>query len=143
MVIGQFIANVTKSRRVAVPKKFRKDLGDRYVIAKWYEKCLILVSKNDWQKLMARLTGDTRALTSPVRDTDRFLMASAYETRCDGQGRIVLPKYLSDYARITTEALFLGLGNRVEIWDKKEWEKRELYIATHASGMLESIAKDA
>lgn len=143
MVIGQFVSNVSKSRRVAVPKKFRKDLGDRFIVTKWYEKCLVLVSKNSWQSLMDRLTGQTRALTSPVRDTDRFLMASAYEAKCDAQGRIVLPKHLSDYARIANEALFLGLGDRVEIWDKKEWEKRELYIQTHASGMLESIAKDA
>lgn len=143
MVIGQFISNVSKARRVAVPKKFRKELGDRFVITKWYEKCLVLVSRNNWQNLLDRLTGQSRALTSPVRDTDRFLMAGAYEAKCDTQGRIVLPKNLSDYARITTEALFLGLGDRVEIWEKKEWEKRELYVATHAAGMLESIAKDA
>jgi MraZ protein len=143
MIIGQYISNVSKSRRVAVPKQFRKELGERFVIAKWYEKCLVLVSKNNWRELHSRLSGQTRVLTTPVRDTDRFILGSAYEAKSDAQGRIVLPKPLSDYARIGAEALFLGLGDRVEIWERKEWEKRELYIATHAAGMLESIAKDA
>lgn len=140
MIIGTYSSNLTSGRRVAVPKKFREKVGGEFVIAKWYEGCLVMVSRSKWGELMNKLTGKSEIVTAPVRDTDRFILGSAFELAVDEQGRAVLPNSLVEYAGLGAEVLFIGLGDRVEIWDKRSWEKREVYIAEHAAELIEKLA---
>lgn len=141
MIIGTYSSNLTLGRRVAVPKKFREAVGEEFVAAKWYEGCLVMVSKNKWGELMNKLTGKSEIVTAPVRDTDRFILGSAFELTVDKQGRAVLPSSLVEYAGLAGEILFIGLGDRVEIWDRGNWEKREVYIAEHAAELVEKLAR--
>lgn len=140
MLLGNYSSTITGGRRIAVPKKFRASLGDRFIVAKWYEKCLVVISVSQWEELLLKLTGGEARLTNAVRDTDRFIMGSAFEVEVDSQGRFVIPDSLATFAGLTQETVFLGLGSRVELWDKSEWEKRETYIAENASALLEGMA---
>lgn len=143
MLIGNYLVKVGTGKRVAVPAKLRSELGDRMVIARWYESCLVLVSSKGWEELVKRITGEKGIVTSSIRDTDRFILGSAFEVEPDKQGRVVVPENLKKHAGITSEVIFLGLGDRVELWNKEEWGKRESYIAKNASEMIEQIAKNA
>ncbi|OGC69539.1 division/cell wall cluster transcriptional repressor MraZ [candidate division WWE3 bacterium RIFOXYC1_FULL_39_7] len=142
MLIGTYNSNLTSGKRVAIPAKFRAEIGEKMVIARWYEKCLVMVSETAWGELLQKITGKSEFVTAPVRDTDRFIMGSAYEFSVDAQGRVVLPETLLKYAGLTSEVLFIGLSDRVEIWDKVEWEKREQYIAEHADELMEKVANE-
>lgn len=142
MLVGQYASKITSGRRVAIPVKFRKEIGEKLVVARWYEKCLVLVSDTSWRALLKRLTLKSRIITSPVRDTDRFILGSAFEVETDSQGRIILPEMLAKYAKLEDEIVFLGLDERVEIWDKKLWEERENYISEKASELLEDLAHE-
>ena len=139
-MLGTFTSNLTSQRRVAVPKIFRKELGRTLIIAKWYENCLVVVSRAMWQELMNKLTGKSELLTSPVRDTDRFVLGSAYELKPDAQGRVVLPEKLVKYSKLRSEVVFVGLGKRVEIWDRSEWARREEYLSRNADELVEKLA---
>lgn len=141
MLLGQYKTRLGKGKRIAVPKKLRKSLGEKMIVAKWYEKCLVLISQSQWESLMQRLTGQSMVVTKPVRDTDRFIMGSAYELIPDEQGRVVMPDYLAQYAGLSGEVVFLGLGNRVEIWDSTLWDQKESDLAEHASEYIDEIAK--
>src|SRR3989344_4239659 len=116
MIIGQYSSKLTEGNRISIPKKYRDELGEEIIIAKWYEGSLILVSKQYWKDLIERLTGKSRIIAAPVRDIDRFIYGSAFELEFDGQGRFVLPEMLKEYAKINSEVVFAGLGDRVEIW---------------------------
>ena len=142
MLIGNYSTKLSQANRVAVPNSFRKELGKTFVVAKWYENCLVLVSSASWSELLKRITGGTLFVTQSVRDTDRFILGSAYELTTDGQGRTVLPKSLVEFAKLHDEVIFIGLGDRVEVWDKEEWEKREQYVAENAAALLENIANN-
>jgi MraZ protein len=142
MLLGNYTTNIKADRRIAIPKKFRQTLGNKFIIAKWYENCLVLVSEKKWIDLLNKLTGKMNTITQPVRDTDRFILGSAFELAPDDQGRVIIPEPLRDYAKFKQSIIFLGLGDRVEIWDKGIWQKREEYIALHAAEMIEKIAKD-
>ena len=56
----------------------------------------------------------------------------AYEIDSDDQGRIVIPESLIKYSHLTDEIYFLGVGDRVEIWNKNLWDKK-----------IETVVKDA
>ena len=53
----------------------------------------------------------------------RLFMSSCHEVEEDNQGRLLLPMALKEYAHIVKDIVLIGVGNRVEIWAKEEWEK--------------------
>jgi|SRR3989344_7869179 len=141
MLIGQYDSKLTDKNRIAVPKKFRQELGVSLIVARWYEGCLVLVSEGMWKKIYDKLSGATKFITKSVRDTDRFILGSAYEITADSQGRVVLNENLISYAGLEGEIVFLGLIDRVEIWSKKAWEEKEKYVAENAAEFIEELAK--
>jgi MraZ protein len=141
MLIGQYTSKLTDKDRIAIPKKFREKLGEELIIAKWYEKCLVLVSEDTWQQLLKRLVGRTELVTSPVRDIDRFILGSAFEIKPDNQGRFVLPEILRVYSEIEDEAVFVGLGDRVEVWPLNRWKELEENLERKASEAIEAISR--
>lgn len=142
MLIGQYTSKLTDKNRVAVPKRFREELGEEMIVAKWYENCLVLVSKEGWQDLTRRLTGRLRIIISPVRDVERFFLASSFEVDLDSQGRFVIPEILLTYAEVSSEVVFIGLGDRVEIWPQNKWSEFEKTAEQKASSAIELIAKE-
>ncbi len=141
MLIGQYTSKLTDKGRISIPKKFRQELGEELIVAKWYENCLVLVPKADWTKLLRRLVGVTRLVILTVRDIDRFILGSAFEVRPDNQGRFVVPETLLEYAEIKTEVVFVGLNDRVEVWSQEKWEQLEESAEEKASQAIEKIAK--
>jgi MraZ protein len=141
MLIGQYKSKLTDKERIAVPKKFRQELGEELIVAKWYENCLVLVSCDTWKRLLKRLTGKSELVTAPVREIDRFILGSAFEIKLDAQGRFVLPEVLRIYSGITDEVIFIGLLDRAEIWSSDKWTKLEEISERRASEAVEKIAK--
>lgn len=141
MIIGSYLGNLGDKRRVAVPKRFLDELGKNPIIAKWYEDCLILVSENFWNVLLNRLTGEGKNLNLGVRDIERFILGSAFETEPDIQGRIVIPELLAEYASLNKELVFVGLTDRVEIWSKETWDKKSQELAVGTKEYIESLSK--
>jgi MraZ protein len=141
MFVGTYLVSVTSGKRTAIPSVFRQKLGQAVILAKWYENCLVLVSENEWNALLERITGGEKMIIEPIRQTEHFIFASAYEVEVDDQGRIVLPDRLVSYAGINDQVYFLGIGDRVEIWNKEVWEKKEAEVASDAASYIESLAK--
>lgn len=127
--IGRYSSRVGAKGRIAVPIKLRDGLGVSAIISQGYEKSLLLMPKSTWHKLTAFLGNQPLTLGAELRDTERFLFGSAFETEFDDQGRMVVPQELRRFAELTDEAIFLGVGNRVEIWSRKNWEIYEASLA--------------
>lgn len=141
MLIGSYQTNLGDKRRVAVPKKFLVELGDKPILAKWYEDCLILVSSEFWQRLFERLTGGRKTISLGVRDIERFILGSAYETEPDRQGRIIIPEILSEYAKFKKELVFVGLVDRVEIWPKEVWDEKSKKLQLSTKEYIEKLSE--
>lgn len=141
MLIGQYTSKLTDKDRISVPSKFREHLGEYIVAARWYENCVVIVSKENWKNLRSRLVGPKKIITSPVRDIDRFILGSAFDLSLDKQGRFVIPEVLKRHADIKSEVVFLGLGERVEVWSIDNWNALESDVQEKASQAVERIAK--
>jgi MraZ protein len=141
MLIGSYLGTLNEKRRVSVPKKFLVELGEKPIIGKWYEGCLVLVSQSFWEKLLDRLTGGKRAIDLGVRDIERFILGSAFELEPDDQGRVVISEILTEYAGITKDLIFIGLGDRAEVWAKETWNNKTLELSKTTKEYIESISK--
>ncbi len=141
MFLGTYLVRVTSGNRTAVPSVFRPNLGETFILAKWYENCLVLVSKNSWSALLTRMMGEERMIIKPVRDTEHFIFASAYEMNSDEQGRVIVPDRLAKYANLGEEVYFVGIGDRIEIWNKESWDEKEKVVVKDAAGYIEELSR--
>lgn len=142
MLIGIYSSSLNSQRRVAIPSAFRKELGEKIILAKWYEDCLLLVSISFLEALLKRLTGGSRVASLGVRDIERFILGSSFEIEPDPQGRVVIPEILVNFAGIEQDLMFLGLGDRAEIWSKEKWLEKAKEIEKTSKEYVESLAKN-
>lgn len=142
MLLGAYLVKLAANHRTVIPSPFRGELGKEIIIAKWYEGCLVVVSKNSLNALLTRIKGKAEFITAPVRGSEYFIFTGAYEVAVDEQGRVVIPESLIAYARLTEDIYFLGVGDRVEIWDKKAWEEKEKEVTGEAANYIEELAKN-
>lgn len=140
MLIGEYLNKVGEKNRIALPKKFRQILGEKVIVTRGYEDCVIVVNEKQWSKLLT-VFDDKPFTTSPVRDTRRFLIGGASEVTLDKQGRFVLPINLKEFASIDKDVVFVGLVDWVEIWSKEAWEKRMEKIKPSAAKIAEDLQK--
>ena len=122
MFIGEYQHNLDEKGRIALTAKFRSDLKNGAVVTRGLDSCLFIYTQKEWQKLVEKL-GGLPMTQAKSRAFNRFILGSAMDVELDSQGRILLPDYLRQFASLKKEAVIAGLYNRLEIWDKREWEK--------------------
>ncbi len=140
MLIGEYQTKLGERNRIALPIKFRKELGGELIITRGYENCLVLVTGDQFKNLTKALEAKEFTL-SKLRDTSRFLIGGASEVECDEQGRFVLPKNLVDYADMSKEVVFVGLINWVELWDIEAWKLRLDYLKENSADIADKLSE--
>ncbi len=119
MLIGEYQHNIDIKGRVAVPSKFRDDLGSQFYITKGLDNCLFVLPLSEWSRLEEKI----RAMPiSKARGLQRFFFSGAAEVQPDKQGRILIPQQLREHAKLNKEVTLIGTLNRVEIWDSEKWK---------------------
>ncbi len=141
MLLGTYSTKLAENHRTSIPAPLRKDLGQELIIAKWYEECLVLVSRQSLSVLLERIVGKSNFVTSPVRGSEHFIFTGAYEIVADEQGRIVIPEVLIKYGHLNEDVYFLGVGDRVEIWNKSVWDERLEKITKDAPSYIDQLIK--
>ncbi len=143
-MIGEFESNIVSGHRLSVPTKLRKQLGNKIVISKGYEGCLLIVPEQKWEVLVEPLTSRP-FLDRNLRDTLRFLVGSSFQLALDNQGRFVIPQNLRDYTDIKfsesleKSAIFIGLVNWVEVWSKERWLQQTKNIELNADSIAQEL----
>ena len=120
MFMGEYHHNLDEKSRIVIPSNFRFELKDNFIIAKGLENCLYIFSNNEWQKVVSKLE-NLPFTKKDVRVFKRAFFSGASNVEIDKSGRIVISSNLKDYARIKRECVIIGAGDRIEIWDKDEW----------------------
>ncbi len=122
MLIGEFEHSIDTKGRLVLPAKIKDDLGKEFIVTKGLDGCLFGYSLEEWNKFEEKLK--TLPLTNKItRDFVRFFLSGAVEEETDKQGRFLLPANLREYASLTKDAVIIGVGTRIEIWDKKKWNE--------------------
>lgn len=140
MFIGQYSHTIDEKGRVAIPVKFRRALAKGAVVTRGLDACLFLYSMEEWARLADRLSklpiskANTRAFA-------RLMLAGAMDVRLDGQGRIMIPEYLSEYARLKRHVVVAGLYNRLEVWDENVWERYKQGTEKGSTDIAEALGE--
>ncbi|PIS09160.1 division/cell wall cluster transcriptional repressor MraZ [Candidatus Beckwithbacteria bacterium CG10_big_fil_rev_8_21_14_0_10_34_10] len=137
MLIGNFSAKLDSDKgRTALPAKFRSLLGKKVIITAGFEKSLMIVKYSSWEKVAGGIVNKP-FISGAARETDRYLLGNAFEIELDSQGRFIVPPPLRSYASLGEQIVFVGMGNRVEMWNLNDWEEHQEYL----KGNIEKISQ--
>ena len=118
MLIGEFEHSLDAKGRVAIPNKFREDLGESFFLTKGVDCCLFVLPESEWNRLEEKL----RVMPiSKAKTLQRFFFSGAAKVETDKQGRILVPSSLRSYANLEKDVTFVGVSSRAEIWSSTVW----------------------
>lgn len=127
MFRGCSTLSIDNKGRLAIPSRYRERLlemaeGSLILTLNPLDRSLWLYPLTEWVLIETKLAG--------LSDFDRQgrrakQMMRGYATDCqiDGAGRILVPQVLRDYADLGKQVVFLGQGNKFEVWDAQAWNK--------------------
>ena len=119
--MSEYNHTVDAKGRLIIPSKFREILGDEFVISKGMDGCLFVYANDDWKAFEEKLTS-LPLINKEARQFARFFLAGAAQVEVDKQGRILLPASLRSFANLDKDVVLVGVGSRIEIWDKEKYE---------------------
>lgn len=137
ILLGTYTPKIDDKGRVALPAKFRAQLGSGFVMARGQERCVYVLPMTEFQRMTTQIQRTSMSNKS-ARDYLRVFLSGAVDEEPDKQGRIVVPTMLRDYASLGNEIVVIGVGTRAEIWNKSAWEA---YLADREQGYSD-IADD-
>ena len=138
MLIGEYKHTIDTKKRLAIPAKLRKDLGERAVITKGLENCLVIYTLDEWQKLAHKLE-NLPASQADARNFARIMLSGASDVELDKLGRVLIPDYLKNYASLKKNVTLLGLSNKIEIWDTDKWQEYSKRTESSAEDIAERL----
>ena len=122
MFTGTYPQIMDEKGRISIPTGFREELGESFYITRGLDGCLFVYSEAEWLAFQQKyLSGNLTDIK--VRKIQRQFLASSAERTLDKQGRILIPPVLRELAGIEKDIVVTGVGNRVEIWAKDQWDK--------------------
>lgn len=135
MFIGRFDHALDDKSRMIIPSKFREELGRTFVLAQGYDTCLYAYSAEEWEKFAEEITSISET-SKKNRMKRRYFLSTAMEVEMDKQGRVIIPGYLRENAKIERDIIIAGVGKKIEIWSRDEWEAITGEESQAALGML-------
>ena len=140
MLIGEYRHNLDPKKRLAIPAKFRKEIGKRAVITRGLDQCLFVYPISEWEKVAEKLS----TLPTGAADTRSFvrlLLGGATDVDLDALGRVLVPDYLKEFAGLKEKVVIVGVYKRLEIWNEENWENYRQRIEKQTDTLAEKLGE--
>ncbi len=132
-MFGFTTISIDAKGRLAIPAKYRDQLlsqsEDSIIVTRDPQyPALKIYPGSIWNSISAELQS-LQGLDPIVRNLQWTILGNASVSSFDPKGRmlILLPSELREYAEInkSDKISFIGMGNKFEVWNNKNWEMRQ------------------
>ena len=132
-MFGFTTISIDAKGRLAIPAKYRDQLllqnEESIVVTRDPQyPSLKIYPGSIWNTISSELQS-MQSLDPIVRNLQWTILGNASVSSFDPKGRmlILLPSELREYAEIKTaeKVSFIGMGNKFEVWNDKNWEMRQ------------------
>lgn len=127
MFRGLATLNLDSKGRMAIPTRYRESLerhcSGQMVVTVDRDHCLLLYTLPDWEEIERKLVR-LPSFNKQARRMQRLLIGHATECEMDGNGRILLPPPLREFAELNKTVVLIGQGNKFEVWAEDAWNAR-------------------
>ena len=122
---GTFDYTLDAKNRLTIPAKFRASFADGVVLGMLTDnqRCIGVWKAADYD-VYTDQTLDQYRPGSPQRlKLERFFYGSSHDTELDAAGRVMVPPFLLEHAGLDKETVVMGVGDRLEVWDRSAWSE--------------------
>jgi MraZ protein len=123
--------------RIAMPVRHRDVLAgmgaSKVTITKNPPGGLLIFPPAAWDDFSARVA----ALPMESAGWKRLFLGNAVEVEIDASSRLLVAPELRNFADLSRDVMLLGMGNFLELWDKRRYDEHEAQVVL--SPMPESI----
>ncbi|MBU2651636.1 MAG: division/cell wall cluster transcriptional repressor MraZ [Bacteroidetes bacterium] len=145
-IIGTYECKVDAKGRLMFPVAFKNQLkesaAEGFVIKRSiFRKCLELYPMDEWNQESQRINKLSRFKKKNV-DFIRKFMSGVKSTELDSTGRLLIPKDLVVYAGIDKDVVLASVVNKIEVWDKAEYERTIDYDPDEFADLAEEVMGD-
>jgi len=125
LFLGSHAINMDAKGRMAIPTKIRESLssicdGRIVMTAHTEERCLLVYPEDQWLEILPKIE-NLPSFNKVARRTQRLLIGYATPMEMDGNGRILVPPTLREYARLEKKLMLVGQGKKFELWSEGSW----------------------
>jgi MraZ protein len=133
---GTFDHTLDAKNRLTVPARYRAALSDGVVLAMPVdlEPCVGVWRPQEYEDYTRRALAELPPLSPRRAELERFLYGSSHEVELDAAGRIMVPGFLGQHARLDKDVVVVGVGERLELWDRGTWTE-------HRPALLDGVAE--
>lgn len=109
--------------RVILPARFRPAFEHGGFLGQYTSRCLALWTPEEFEKQLEKMELQQEAGSAELQ-VARYLAAGTVDVEIDRQGRLPIPAFLREFARLESEVLVNGAINRVELWSPQVWNDK-------------------
>jgi len=137
---GTFDHTLDAKNRLTVPARYRAALAEGVVLAMPVDlkPCVGIWRPEQYETYTRRALAELPPLSSRLTELERFFYGSSQDAELDAAGRIMVPGFLGEYASLTKDVVVVGVGDRMELWDRSAWGEHR---STLLSGVAEVTAR--
>jgi MraZ protein len=128
--------------RVVLPARIKSSLpessGNELVLRRGFEPCLVLYPMVEYKKIFNKVAGLSE-FNEEYRKLQRNFFRGNTTVELDSMGRFLIPKLMLNYAGLEKEAIVVGMGNRIEIWNPERYEEHLIQDQSEFSALAQKF----
>jgi len=121
--IGRYEHALDTKGRVILPARFRGAFdGDAY-LSEYRTRCLALWTPDAFEQKLAEIEAMQDGTVEQLNQA-RYMASGSAPVEIDKQGRLAIPQFMREYARLDNEVLVVGAISRIELWSPAVWNEK-------------------
>ena len=125
--VGSHTRQLDERGRFVLPSKIREKIeGEVHITRSLVDDCLLLYTDDEWKILEEQIRELPTTTNKAAKRFVQIVFGQAVSGEVDKQGRILLPAHLREFAELDKDVVLVGVGSRIEIWNKDKWEENNV-----------------
>jgi MraZ protein len=137
---SEYECKIDAKGRLVLPAKIKANLpessGNEIVVRRGFEPCLIIYPMVEYKKIYSKIAGLSE-FNEEYRKLQRNFFRGSSVVELDNSGRLLIPKLMLGYAQLEKDAVVVGMGNKVEIWNPALFEQHLISDPTEFSKLAQ------
>ncbi|HEY0656691.1 MAG TPA: division/cell wall cluster transcriptional repressor MraZ [Chryseosolibacter sp.] len=144
---SEYESKLDSKGRLVLPARIKAQLpvadgeGQELVIRRGFEQCLIVYPMVEFKKVFSKISG-LNEFNEEYRKLQRNFLSGVVTVELDNNGRFLIPKNMLTYAAIDKDAILVGMGNKVEVWNPSIYEKHLIQDPGELSKLAEKYLNE-
>jgi MraZ protein len=127
LFLSKYLNNIDKKGRISIPAAFRSVItsqgsGSLVLYPSIKNLCIEGCSMKKLES-MSKIIANLDPYSEERDAFETIILGQSTEVSFDNEGRIIIPKFLSQHAELSTQAVFVGKGEVFEIWNPQDFEQ--------------------